>query len=184
MLLTFSIENFKDVRDQSQQHSLIVKLEKKKLESVMVSKVKSALVTTNRLNLVLLLFGSVIVGCFLLSIVNIFVRDYNQHEARNTLRKVKAAQDIYKSHAKIYGHDSDLVSLGLVSQTIFQGSLNGYVFRLYNAGDSYFITATPKRSGVFATGRISYYMNETGSIRGDRRNGHEATEVDPVLFEK
>ena len=55
----------------------------------------------------------------------------------------------------------------------------GYNLALSAAGDKYTVVATPKEYGK--TGRRSFFMDETGIIRGADRNGEPATSDDPPI---
>ena len=82
-----------------------------------------------------------------------------------------------------YGSLFELREAGLISVDDANAFNNGYIFKLKVEKDRFVVTATPVRVGTFATGHISYFLNESGEIRGDRKHGLEATLMDPLLPE-
>lgn len=130
---------------------------------------------------VFLTLGGVFVAYIALSIVKVIVQQTNQIRAYRAIKQIGQAQLTFKARNGKYGSLADLGEAELVTIELAQGVSRGYRFVVITKGSGYVATATPTRSGVFATAHISYFTDETGVVRGDRKSGEEATAEDPPL---
>ena len=107
--------------------------------------------------------------------------------AIQSLRILLSAEATYQSSVGDgnFGTLQDLHSNGLIDSATARGDRCGYHFVVVTTNGSpsiqarFFITAVPNQYGV--TGRRSFYIDETGVIRGADRNGQPANANDPPL---
>lgn len=106
---------------------------------------------------------------------------------------VKALMDINAAQATYsavfgngnYGTNLDLRDTGLIDEVLASGEKYGYYFlftRIDRTGSTparFYVTATPQH--YRKTGTRSFYINESGNLRGADKNGGLATVNDPIL---
>lgn len=102
------------------------------------------------------------------------------------LRTLSGAQETYQVIAgDNYGSLSQLYAAGLIHAGLAGGLFHGYVFvctvvpRTNNFASTFKITAVPINYGV--TGVRSFYIDESGVIRGADKNGAPADANDPPI---
>jgi hypothetical protein len=81
-----------------------------------------------------------------------------------------------------YGLLSSLYAAGLIDRILGTGSKHGYTFEIqFNSGppSTFKIWANPQQYGV--TGRRSFYIDETGVVRGADHGGQSAGPNDPPI---
>jgi len=141
--------------------------------------------------LAVLLF-SMLVFCFQTSAKtayksNRYTYVQNERFAIRALQTLHSAQATY--HATIgngnYGSLSDLHSAQLIDSALASGFKYGYVFQMFTVAPfeappaAFYATATPIR--YRKTGRRSFFINESGEMRGADKNGAAATVTDPII---
>ena len=113
---------------------------------------------------------------------------YNEAGAIMSLRTLFSAEATYQATVGNgdYGTLDELRKEGLVDSVLGEGHRYGYLFRIRrekrsaeSPQSSLEITAVPRTYG--RTGRLSFYMDETGAINSLDKNGAEATHADPFL---
>jgi hypothetical protein len=100
--------------------------------------------------------------------------------ARTLLRLIHSAEATFQATQGNgrYATIMELADQNLIPASLAGGRLNGYVFliRVQNGGmnepPSFDVTATPVK--YFRTGVFSYYIDETGILRGANKDGREA----------
>ncbi|MEP6707059.1 MAG: hypothetical protein ABJC05_06045 [Pyrinomonadaceae bacterium] len=102
--------------------------------------------------------------------------DQNEAIARYELRAVVSAEAIYLETAGkgSYGSLDQLVAEKLIQKEMLEN--HGYKIELIVAGAKFEATATPKEYGT--TGRLSFFVDESGLIRGGDHNGASANAGD------
>jgi hypothetical protein len=105
----------------------------------------------------------------------------NEDVAIAWMMKIRDAQRKYKETAGFgkYGRLDDLVKAGLLKAALNDGSDHGYRFEIRVDGDKYVAIAVPIT--YEETGYTSFFLNESGIIRGKWKGGEEANEGDPTL---
>lgn len=105
----------------------------------------------------------------------------------STLRTLHGAQATYQASIGNgnYGTLNQLYEAGLISQNIASGSSNGYyltcqvTIQTSNTPATFKVLAVPRIYGV--TGFRSFYIDESGVMRGADKNGQPADENDPPI---
>ncbi|MEO8436203.1 MAG: hypothetical protein ABI596_14980 [Pyrinomonadaceae bacterium] len=122
-------------------------------------------------NLVLMMVAGVSAGS------NTSPADMNEAVAKSALRTIVAAEETYKATSGngSYGTMDQLATAGLVSRDLFEKY--GYKFEVTVSGTRFEATATPKEYGV--TGSPSFFVDESGIVRGADHNGAPANAGDP-----
>lgn len=92
------------------------------------------------------------------------------------LRTLKRAEDLYFAQHGKYGSMEDLKQSGAINISP-QGL--GYTIDLTTTDDGYQIIAVPQLYGP--KGRRSFYLDQTGVIRGDDHQGGAASSDDPEV---
>ena len=109
--------------------------------------------------------------------------------ARLTLRSIHSAEATFQATtgAGRFGTLEELIQQQLVSPSLATGILNGYSFRIRvhdgskNALASFESTATPFK--YYRTGIFSFFVDETGILRGGNKYGLEAdANDDPICW--
>jgi hypothetical protein len=96
----------------------------------------------------------------------------NQSDMEDLLRRVIAVQIVYgQQHAGAYGDLAALVNAGLVPKDAGDPKVLGYNFRVTvgKDGKTYLAGAEPTRYGH--TGKLSYWMDQTGTIKSVDNGG-------------
>lgn len=104
----------------------------------------------------------------------------NIENALNSLRLLRVAEESYRlklEHHR-YGTLQELYNAGLIDAELGSGTKAGYRFKLVPLETSFKVTATPIQYGT--TGDWSFYLDESGVIRGQTSN-REANEHDPAI---
>ena len=111
----------------------------------------------------------------------------NEGSTIATLRTIHSAESTYQATAGNgrYGTLDDLVANGLLSQDLARGRKSGYKFTIepkaprLNEAPGFEAVGVPLE--YRSTGRRSFYIDETGVIRGGDNRGANATERNQPL---
>jgi hypothetical protein len=100
----------------------------------------------------------------------------NEAMAQTALRSVAGSEAVFKSDKGDgrYGSLDELISESLISRESLEKY--GYRIELTVSGDKFEATAVPVDYGI--TGRLSYFIDESGVLRGGDRGGAPATVAD------
>lgn len=95
----------------------------------------------------------------------------NEIGAQSSLRLIRKAEATYRSQdgQNRFGTLQQLHSSGLIDADLASGAKNGYRFDVRVGKDSFTAIATPQEYDV--TGSWSYYLDESGVIRGNVTKG-------------
>lgn len=95
----------------------------------------------------------------------------NEVGAQSSLRLIRKAETAYRSQDRQnrFGTLQELHSSGLIDTDLASGAKNGYRFDVRVGKDSFTAIATPQEYNV--TGSWSYYLDESGVIRGNVTKG-------------
>jgi hypothetical protein len=96
----------------------------------------------------------------------------HENDIEDTLKRLIVLEGIYSQrHNGMYGDVAALISGGLMSKDVVDPKLSGYNFRITVAkdGKSYIATAEPTRHGH--TGKLSFWMDQTGLIKSADTGG-------------
>lgn len=94
----------------------------------------------------------------------------NEVGAESSLRLIRKAQSVYRSHNQNrFGTLQELHSADLIDAELAGGTKDGYRFDVRAGQDSYTATAVPLEYDV--TGSWSFYLDESGVIRGTPTKG-------------
>ncbi|MEW6209536.1 MAG: hypothetical protein AB1631_14300 [Acidobacteriota bacterium] len=99
----------------------------------------------------------------------------NEIAAMARLRSIATAEMAYFAEQDKYASLDELVGMGLLNDPS-RGKLSGYRFDVKVKQHSFEATAVPEKFG--ATGRRSFYIDETGVMRAAERGGAAATASD------
>jgi len=113
-------------------------------------------------------------------------RAANEGSAQSSLRTLHSAEATYQAtrgQGK-YGTLSELAAEGLIDSRLASGTKNGYVFTVeLTTSDlnypGFEVVGVPMTYG--STGIRSFYIDETGVIRGGDNSGGPSTKMDPPL---
>lgn len=113
--------------------------------------------------------------------------DYRERFVLQSVRTILGAQYTYQATAGAgaYGTLEDLKAAGFIDPALAAGEKNGYVFALSVTPPTgtdpakFHLTATPRRYPK--SGRRSFYIDQTGGLRGADKNGAPATNTDPLI---
>ena len=96
--------------------------------------------------------------------------DLNQDNMSDVLKRLIGMEAVYaQANNGAYGELKALVAAGLMSDDMFDPKLSGYTFRLTINGKTYIATAEPAHYG--RTGKLSYWMDQTGAIKSADNGG-------------
>jgi hypothetical protein len=102
--------------------------------------------------------------------------DLNQDTMADVLKRLIGMEAVYaQANNGAYGEQKALVVAGLMSEDMFDPKLSGYTFRLTINGKTYVATAEPAHYG--RTGKLSYWMDQTGAIKSADNGGKPITPV-------
>lgn len=104
----------------------------------------------------------------------------NIENSLNSLRLLRVAEESYRvklEHHR-YGTLEELYKAGLIDAELGSGTKAGYRFELVPLETSFKVTAVPIQYG--RTGDWSFYLDESGVIRGQTSN-REANAHDPPI---
>ena len=103
----------------------------------------------------------------------------NEGQAQWKLRTIHQFEDEYKESNKRYGTLEELKAAGHFKDEGGPLEMEGYEFKLSVSGDKFEATATPKAYPKL--GRRSFYIDQTGNLRGGDTGGKPASASDPVV---
>ena len=114
-------------------------------------------------------------------------RDYPERFAVQAVRSVLSAQMTYQatSGQGTFGTLAELRQANFIDDVLASGKKYGYAFTLTRTHATatlpprFFLTATPQ--SYPKTGRRSFYIDETGEMRGADKGGASADSADPVI---
>jgi hypothetical protein len=103
----------------------------------------------------------------------------NETMAVYALNRIAGAQSAYKDERKQgrYATLEELIAEELLEKTFLENM--EYKFELEIAGDKFEVSATPKTYGK--TGRRSFFIDHTGTVRGADHKGQPANTDDPAV---
>jgi hypothetical protein len=96
--------------------------------------------------------------------------DLNQDNMGDVLKRLIGMEAAYaQANNGAFGEVKALVAAGLMSDDMFDPRLSGYIFRLTINGKAFVATAEPTHYG--RTGKLSYWMDQTGAIKSADTGG-------------
>jgi hypothetical protein len=96
--------------------------------------------------------------------------DINQENTADVLKRLIGMEAVYaQANNGAFGELKALVAAGLMSDDMFDPKLSGYTFHLVINGKTYVATAEPAHYG--RTGKLSYWMDQTGAIKSADNGG-------------
>jgi len=96
--------------------------------------------------------------------------DLNQDNMGDVLKRLIGMEAVYaQANNGVLGELKALVAAGLMSDDMFDPKLSGYIFHLTINGKTYVATAEPAHYG--RTGKLSYWMDQTGAIKSADNGG-------------
>jgi len=102
------------------------------------------------------------------------VIDINQDNMADILKRLIGMEAVYaQANNGAFGELKALVAAGLMSDDMIDPKLSGYAFRLTINGKTYVATAEPAHYG--RTGKLSYWMDQTGAIKSADNGGKPIT---------
>jgi len=101
----------------------------------------------------------------------------NEREAMSTLWRVSYTETMYKQKNSTYASLEDLVAADMINKELFENS--NYKFEFAITADGYTISAVPAEYGK--TGKLSFFIDQTGVARGADRAGAPANASDPIV---
>jgi hypothetical protein len=104
----------------------------------------------------------------------------NESTAQWKLRMLADAQNMYKQSAGRYGTHEELIAAGHLNEEYGSLETSGYTIKFSVSGDKFEATATP--TGYPKEGRRSYYIDQTGTLRGGDTGGKPASASDPEVL--
>ena len=105
--------------------------------------------------------------------------EMNEEMAMSSLRMIVSAEETYKATAGngSYGSLYSLAKQNLISKEVFEKfEKYGYNIQLSASSNLFEATATPVEYGK--TGRRSFFVDQSGVVRGDDHAGGQATAAD------
>lgn len=114
-------------------------------------------------------------------------RYYRERFVIRALKTILGAQATYSATSGngSYGSNLDLLEAGLIDAALADGNKYGYYFMFFysrrtpTAPSKFYVTATPRQ--YIKTGKMSFYTDESGELRGADKNGGTATATDPII---
>lgn len=112
---------------------------------------------------------------------------YNEKFVIRSLRTIHAAQATYNATAGSgnYGTFQNLEKASLINSVLATGSIYGYRYQMVTVAGTgtmqakFYVSAHPNR--YRKTGRKSFYIDESGTLRGADKGGAAATIADPEI---
>jgi type IV pilus assembly protein PilA len=112
-------------------------------------------------------------------------RAANEGSAIASMQKLHNAEAAYQSMYEKFGTMAELEQENLITAELAGGTRHGYRFKIETVSDrgddSPGFTAVGVPTEYGSTGRRSFYVDESGEIRGADSQGQEATRNDPLL---
>ena len=123
------------------------------------------------------------IGLCLIASCYRFTYSLNQDRAEASMRAIRSAEATFLATNHRYGSLGDLGSAKLIDEELARGTNYGYRFKVVVENTSYRATAVPVKYGwnEGGTGSWSFYLDESGVIRGNVKEGAEAHTQDPPL---
>jgi hypothetical protein len=106
----------------------------------------------------------------------------NEQSAQISIKAIRSAEKVFVSNNGKYGTLQELAASGLIESKLATGMNDGYRFDLSVNGKSYKATAVPITYDE--TGSWSFYVNETGIIRGTPLNRPANNNDQPVRYQE
>lgn len=114
-------------------------------------------------------------------------RYFNERSAFSSIRLIHSAQATYQSTYGNgnYGSLTDLYQAEFIDRFLWTGIKRQYNFAVFyqnrteNTPAAFYSTATPISYGKAS--RISFFIDETGVLRGADKNGQPADQNDPPI---
>lgn len=103
----------------------------------------------------------------------------NESTAQWKLRMILNTLNEYKQSTGRYGSLEELKAAGHFKEEYETPEALGYEIKLSVAGDKFELTATP--TGYPKQGRRSFYLDQSGDLRGSDTGGKPASASDPVI---
>jgi hypothetical protein len=101
----------------------------------------------------------------------------NERRAISVMYSMARVQNEHKTAHGSYGNMEQIIAAELLPKEMIESS--GYKFDITVAGDKYEVTAVPIEYGK--GGKMSYFIDQTGVLRGGDRNGASAVSTDPTI---
>jgi hypothetical protein len=96
--------------------------------------------------------------------------DINQDNMADVLKRLIGMEAAFaQAHGGAFGEVKALVADGLMSDDMFDPKTSGYNFHLTVNGKTFIATAEPSRYG--RTGKLSFWMDQTGAIKSADNGG-------------
>ena len=111
----------------------------------------------------------------------------NERFVIKALQTIHAAQMTYQATVGNgdYGSNLDLLEVGFIDSVLADGNKHEYYFMFFysrrtaTAPSRFYVTATPQQYNK--NGKTSFYIDESGEIRGANKGGWLATKTDPII---
>ena len=96
--------------------------------------------------------------------------DINEDNMGEVLKRLVGMEAVFaQAHGGAFGEVKALVEAGLMSDDMFEPRASGYNFHLTVNGKTFIATAEPTRYG--RTGKLSFWMDQTGAIKSADNGG-------------
>ena len=103
--------------------------------------------------------------------------DINQDNMADVLKRLIGMEAVFaQAHDGAFGEVKALVEAGLMSADMFEPKTSGYHFHLAVSGKTFIATAEPTHYG--RTGKLSFWMDQTGSIKSADNGGKSISAKD------
>ncbi len=102
----------------------------------------------------------------------------NETAAMTRLRAIAEAEQSYLAETGKYATLEELMQRGMVGDPS-KGKLSGYKFEVVATAKGFQAVAVPEEYGV--TGKRSFYIDQSNTMRGKDRKGERASAADPVV---
>jgi Tfp pilus assembly protein PilE len=109
---------------------------------------------------------------------------FNEDSAVENLKNLRDMQSKYFNKHSSYADVKELCLSRLVQESLCDGVDQGYKFNIEAIGTKYTINAVPISYGIKGTGTISFFLDESGIIRGGYKEGNPASRNDVPIPEK
>jgi hypothetical protein len=94
--------------------------------------------------------------------------DTHHNEVQNMLQRISLAQAVYsQQHNGQYGDLATLIAAGLVPKDLEATQSTGYRFKITLSADKKSWTASAEPEQYGRTGKLSFFMDQTGVKSGD-----------------
>lgn len=109
----------------------------------------------------------------------------NENFVIHAMIQIVGAEATFNATTGNYGTLNDLRQAEFIDEALASGDKYGYHFVVYKVDPTpttpatYYVTAIPRL--YLKSGRRSFFVNESGELRGADKNGAVATDVDPTI---